>query len=186
MEQIKYILHELSLITEGKKVRWLMMFLEPRAGVIISYRFDRLGYLLFGGVWPALRILFYPVFWFLRFLSCRHEINYKADIGCGLQVWHPTLGVVVNGDAVIGKNCQLYGGNSIGVRRAIKPGDLTLGDDVVLGINSCVLGPARIGNRVKVGAGAVVVSDFEDDCIVVGVPAVLKQKNERQKPLESS
>jgi serine acetyltransferase len=46
-----------------------------------------------------------------------------------------------------------------------------IGNDVFLGINSCILGPAHIGNRVTIGAGAVVVSDLPDGCMAVGVPA---------------
>jgi serine acetyltransferase len=170
-EQLQFLRHELFLLTQNKPIRWLVLFFEPSAGVLISYRLDRCFYLLCGPVWTALRILAFPLFLFLRLLSCRHEICFKAQIGQGLQVWHPTLGLAVHGDAIVGKNCILYGGNSIGVRRGIRRGELVLGDDVVLGINSCILGPARIGNRVVIGAGAVVVSDIPQNTVAVGVPA---------------
>ncbi len=170
-EQLRFLAHELGRLTHGKALRWLVLFFEPSAGVLISYRLDRAGYLLCGRVWTALRVLFLPLFLFFRLLSCRHEICFQARIGRGLQVWHPTLGVVVNGDAIVGENCILYGGNSIGCRRAIQRGELVLGDNVTLGINACVLGPAKIGNRVALGAGAIAVGDIADDTVVVGVPA---------------
>ncbi len=169
--QFRFLAHELRLLTHGKSSRWLVLFFEPSAGVIISYRLDRCGYLLCGQIWTALRVLFLPGFWFLRLLSCRHEICFKAAIGRGLQVWHPTLGVVVHGDAMVGNDCILYGGNSIGCRRGVRRGELVLGDNVTLGINACVLGPVQIGNRVTIGAGAVVVSSLADDAVAVGVPA---------------
>ncbi|MGA3142905.1 MAG: hypothetical protein ABSF10_07655 [Verrucomicrobiota bacterium] len=170
IEQLRFLRHELCLLTHDKPIRWLVLFFEPSAGVLISYRLDRCFYLLCGPVWTALRILAFPLFLFLRLLSCRHEICFKAQIGQGLQVWHSTLGLAVHGDAIVGKNCILYGGNSIGVRRGIRRGELVLGDDVVLGINSCILGPARIGDRVVIGAGAIVVSDIPQNTVVVGVP----------------
>lgn len=139
--------------------------------MLISYRFDRCGYLLAGNIWTALRVFFLPLWLLFRLLGCRHEICFKAAIGNGLQVWHPTLGVVVNGDAIVGENCTLYGGNSIGVRRGIQRGELALGDNVTLGINACVLGPAVIGNRVTLGAGAMAVGNLADDTVAVGVPA---------------
>ncbi|KAB2638196.1 MAG: serine acetyltransferase [Verrucomicrobia bacterium] len=171
LEQLQFLGHELCLLSSGKATRWLVIFFEPAAGVTISYRIDRCGYLLCGQVWMALRVLAYPLFLVLRLLSCRHEICCKAQIGRGLQLTHPTLGMVINGDAIIGRNCLLNGGNSIGVRRGIVPGQLVVGDDVTLGVNSCVLGPLRIGNRVVIGAGAIVVSDLPDDCVARGVPA---------------
>ncbi len=170
-DQLRFLAHELVLLTHGKPIRWLVLFFEPSAGVIISYRLDRCGYLLCGRVWTALRALFLPLFLFLRLLSCRHEICFAAQIGRGLQVWHPTLGVVVHGDAIVGKNCILYGGNSIGVRRGIRRGELVVGDNVILGINACILGPAQIGSCVTIGAGAIVVNDLTQDSVAVGVPA---------------
>jgi serine acetyltransferase len=171
MEQLRFLAHELWLLTAGKPVRWLVLFFEPPAGVLISYRLDRCGYLLAGPAWTGLRVLAFPLFLLLRVFSCRHEICFKAEIGRGLRVLHATFGLVVHGDAVVGRNCLLYGGNSIGVRKAIRRGELVLGDDVALGINACVLGPVRVGNRVTIGAGAMVVSDLPDDTVAVGVPA---------------
>ena len=84
---------------------------------------------------------------------------------------HPTLGNVIDGEAVVGENCVLIGGNSLGGRRPIRRGQLVLGDDAVLGIHSCVLGPVRIGNGVQIGAGAVVVHDLKDGAVAVGIPA---------------
>ena len=95
---------------------------------------------------------------------------------------HPTLGNVIDGEAVVGENCVLIGGNSLGGRRPIRRGQLVLGDDAVLGIHSCVLGPVRIGNGVQIGAGAVVIHDQEDGAVVVGMPAraIVKGKGNKE------
>ena len=171
MEQFQFLIAELKMLTDHKRARWLVLFFEPTAGVLISYRLDRAGYLLGGASWTLLRLLALPVWLGLRVLSCRHEIHFKANIGGGLRIMHPTLGVVVNGDAVVGKNCLLNGGNSIGCRKPIRRGELVLGDDVQLGINACVLGPVLIGDRVSIGAGAVVIHDLPAGSVAVGVPA---------------
>lgn len=171
IEQLKFMLHEVALVTGGKRARWLVIFFSSPAGVIISYRLERFFYLIVGRPWAALRVFLLPLFWVLRLASAGHEICYTAQIGRGLRVLHPTLGVVVHGDAIVGKNCVLTGGNSIGVRKPARRGELIVGDDVNVGFNACILGPVRVGNRVRIGAGAVVVKDVPDDAIAVGVPA---------------
>ena len=46
-----------------------------------------------------------------------------------------------------------------------------IGDDVVLGTGAKLIGPIRIGNRARIGANAVVVTDVDQDATAVGVPA---------------
>jgi serine acetyltransferase len=65
----------------------------------------------------------------------------------------------------------LVGGNCIGTRPDLPEAELRLGDHVSLGINAVIIGPVRIGNRVVVGAGAVVVDDCPDGVVMIGVPA---------------
>ena len=45
-EQLAFLGHELRLLTDGRPARWLVLFFEPSAGVIMSYRLDRSCYLL--------------------------------------------------------------------------------------------------------------------------------------------
>jgi len=85
-EQLDFLGYELRLQTEGKAIRWLVIFFEPCAGVNISYRLDRFGYLLCGRAWIALRVAAFPLFLLLRLVSCRHEICFKAQIGRELRV----------------------------------------------------------------------------------------------------
>ncbi len=124
---------------------------------------SRSAYLAFGPAWSATRVALSPAFYALRpwFGGC--EISYRADIGRGLRILHPGLGVVISGKAIVGENLILVGGNCIGGRRSLGDGDLVLGDNVTLGANACVLGPVRVGNNVRVGANAVVFRDTKDD-----------------------
>jgi len=74
-------------------------------------------------------------------LDARHEIHYQANIGKGLMILHASLGVVISKYAVCGEHFMLTGGNCIGGRKALKPGDVYLGNHVSLGANAVVLGP---------------------------------------------
>lgn len=174
--QLKYLYYELSLIVNRKWWRWIGCWFGGSAGVITSYRLDRFFFLIFGNCYNYLRILMFPIFTLLRIISVKHDIHYNADIDRGLKILHPSLGVVISGYTIIGKNLTLTGGNSIGSRKSIKKGDLTIGDDVTVGVNAVILGPIHIGNNVTVGAGAVVIKDIDHNTIVGGVPAKILRK----------
>jgi len=175
-EQFNFMFYELTLVVNRRWWRWITCWLGGSAGVIVSYRLDRFGYLLFKNVWPAIRVLFYPIFLVLRMISASHEIHYAANIGRGLKILHPSLGVVINGKSILGEHLILTGGNCIGKRNAMGQGSLVVGSNVFLGANAVVLGPIRIGNRVQVGAGAVVIDDLPNNVVVVGVPAKIIKK----------
>lgn len=186
LTQLHYLLYEVRQPIGSKPWRWLTCWFGGSVGVIISYRVDRFFYLLVGRPWALLRILLFPLFSVLRLLSANHQIHYRADIGKGLRILHPALGVVVSGHARIGKSLILTGGNCIGGRRALKPGELVLGDNITLGANAIVLGPVRIGSRTTIGAGAVVVKDSEDDVVLAGVPAHVIGRSIELNPIYKS
>jgi len=99
-----------------------------------------------------------------------------ADIGPGLYVVH--IGAVkVHEDVRIGKNCTLLHGVTIGGARHGAP---VLGDDVFVGCHAAILGPVKIGDRVNIGGGAIVVDDMPSDCTVVGpkARAIIKKRAE--------
>ena len=106
------------------------------------------------------------IVWHLKVMLTGADINYMADLGPGLVLTHPA-GVAIMGTA--GSNFTAMAGSGLGgeVNRhenvAGWPGVPRLGDDVVLEPHSGVLGPVRIGHRVRIGAGAVVTCDVADD-----------------------
>jgi serine acetyltransferase len=171
INQLHYLAVELTQIVNRRWWRWLTIWFGSSAGVHVAYRLDRFFYLLLGKPWGGLRVLFYPLFLLLRLLSSPHQIHYTADIGKGLRILHPVLGIVVSGKTIAGENLVLTGGNCIGGREAMAHGDIVIGHNVRLGANAVVLGPARIGNSVIIGAGAVVVDSIPDSVVVAGVPA---------------
>jgi serine O-acetyltransferase len=101
------------------------------------------------------------------------EIHPLASIGPGLHLVHSS-GVVIGTYAVIGKNCRVHQGVTIGPPRGATGGgsDLaTIGDDVSFGAGAVVMAGVSIGDGAVIGANAVVTKDVGPYEIVAGVPA---------------
>lgn len=99
------------------------------------------------------------------------EIHWRATIGPGMHISHG-YGLVIHSNALIGQNPVLRHGVTIGVSHRGAHDDVPIiGDDVEFGANSIVVGKIRIGDRAKIGAGAVVVKSVPDDAVAVGNPA---------------
>lgn len=96
----------------------------------------------------------------------------------GLRIFHSN-GIVINGNARVGKNCTLYGDNCIG-NNGIDKGCPNIGDNVRLCVGAKVLGNITLANNITVAAGAVVVkSCFRSNVILGGVPAkIISYDNE--------
>ena len=73
----------------------------------------------------------------------------------GLMIYH-TSGIVVNGDAKVGKNCTLHGANVIGNMGNDLKAPI-IGDNVRLGAGAKVLGNVYIADDIQIGAGAIVL-----------------------------
>ena len=115
--------------------------------------------------WAALRHRFWSV-------VSGADIPLGSRIGGGLVLPHPN-GVVIHGDAVIGPNCLIFQQVTIG---AAARGVPTLGGHVDIGAGAKVLGPIRIGDHVLIGANAVVLCDVPEGATAVGVPAIVKTR----------
>ena len=102
------------------------------------------------------------------------DIHPAATIGRRFSIDHGA-GVVIGGTAIVGDDCLIYQGVTLGMTGNKLEGKRhpTLGNNVMVGAGAIVLGDIHIGNNVRVGAGAVVVHDVPDDVTVVGVPATV-------------
>ena len=98
------------------------------------------------------------------------EIHPGAKIGKGLFIDHG-MGVVIGETAEIGDDVLLYHGVTLGGTGKDKgKRHPTIGNNVIIGAGSKVLGPINIGNNVKIGANAVVLKDVPSNATVVGIP----------------
>lgn len=103
------------------------------------------------------------------------ELPCQVHVGKGFVIDH-SGGIVVSGYASFGARCRIRTGVVIGLARVDDPCAPQFGDDVDVGAGAKVLGRIRIGDRVRIGANAVVLVDVPDDCVAAGVPAVIKPR----------
>lgn len=69
---------------------------------------------------------------------------------------------------IIGNNCTIYQGVTLGKTASGCP---ILGNNVIVCANATIVGNVNIGDNAFIGAGAVVIHDVPDNCVVVGNPA---------------
>lgn len=105
------------------------------------------------------------------------EIHPGAVIGKGLFIDHG-MGVVIGETAVVGDNCTIYQGVTLGGTGKQKgKRHPTLGNDVLVGAGAKILGPFKVGDGAKIAAGAVVLEAVPEGCTAVGVPARIVRRN---------
>lgn len=134
--------------------------------------------------------------WLARFMSYVNrwftgiEIHPGAVIGRRFFIDHG-MGVVVGETAVIGDDCTLYHGVTLGGTTWAKgKRHPTLGNGVVIGAGAKVLGPIEIGDGVRVGSNSVVLKPVPAGTTVAGIPAHIigtrhkAAPSERVKPID--
>ena len=124
----------------------------------------------------------YRLYWLARFISTFArwvtgiEIHPGAVIGRRFFIDHG-MGVVIGETAIIGDDCMLYHGVTLGgttwdkVKR-----HPTLKNGVVIGAGAKILGPIILGENVRVGSNSVVVRSIDDNETVVGIPGRIVRK----------
>jgi len=143
--------------------------------VLVVYRFGRWRF----GVRPLfvrkIFSLLYKVAFKLIQIVTGVELPCEVHIGRNFVIDH-FGGIVISGYAKFGDNCRIRSGVVVGLRRVDEPGAPVIGDNVDIGAGAKLLGPIAIGNNVAIGANAVVLDDVPDNCIAIGVPAVIKSR----------
>jgi serine O-acetyltransferase len=110
------------------------------------------------------------------------EIHPGAQIGRRFFIDHG-MGVVIGETAVIGDDCTLYHGVTLGGTTWNKgKRHPTLKNGVVIGAGAKVLGPIEIGEGARVGSNSVVVKSVPAGVSVVGIPAhIIESKTQEDK-----
>lgn len=113
------------------------------------------------------------------------EIHPGAQIGKGLMIDHGT-GVVIGETTIIGDDCTLYQGVTLGgTGKDVGKRHPTLGNNVMVGSGAKVLGPFKVGDNSKIASNAVVLTEIPPNCTAVGVPArVVKRNGERVNDMD--
>lgn len=105
------------------------------------------------------------------------EIHPGATIGHSILIDHG-MGVVIGETAVVGNRVTLFHGVTLGgTGNHTGKRHPTVGDDVVIGAGSKILGPINISDEVKIGSNSVVLKDIPKGATVVGIPGkIVKMK----------
>ena len=127
---------------------------------LLVYRFGRWRY----GVRPALlrklfSILYHVLYKCVQILT-GIELPCEVELGRNFVIDH-FGGIIISGYAKFGDDCRIRNGVVVGLRRIDEP-----------------RAPV-IGNNVAIGANAVVLTDVPDDCVAIGIPAVIKPRKKR-------
>jgi len=93
----------------------------------------------------------------------------QVVLGKDFHIIHAEGSLSIHPDVVIGDRCGVMHNVTIGTNMG--PGAPVIGDDVFIGVNSCVLGPVTIGDRVRIGANTAVTTNVPPDSVVIGSPA---------------
>lgn len=113
------------------------------------------------------------------------ELPYTVELGRRVVFEHQH-GIVVHGHTVIGDDCIIRQGVTLGIRSMEHLDHApVLGRGVNVGAGAKILGPVRVGDHADVGANAVVLKDVPAGALAVGVPAQLvprKPHSESPRP----
>ena len=155
---------------------------DPAARHLLEVLFTYPG--LHAVIWHRIAHRFWSwrLHWLARIISALArwltgiEIHPGAVIGRRFFIDHG-MGVVIGETAVIGDDCTIYHGVTLGGTSWQKgKRHPTLKDNVVVGAGAKVLGPIDIGSGARIGSNAVIVKSVPDATTVVGVPGRVVQR----------
>lgn len=119
--------------------------------------------------WPVIGKFLGNMLWRRNCVKYASEIAQDAVVGAGLYVPHP-YGIVV-GRCEIGDNVELLQNTTIGKLRSNDASFPRIGNGVKVGAGAVILGSITIGENAVIGANAVVLQDVPDNATAVGNPA---------------
>lgn len=113
------------------------------------------------------------IIFLFQFVVFHNYIHYKADIGKGTLCAGKATGIYIHKGAKIGENCIFAHQVSVGGRGGPENTKKlpVIGNNVFVGIGAKILGDLTVGDDVVIGANAVITKDVPSNCIVAGVPA---------------
>lgn len=147
----------------------LIAFLSIEFRLVLSHRIQNMLWTL------GFRKIAYLFYLFSKW-KYKCDIHPAAVIGPGLRIGHCS-DIVIGPEVIIGSFAIIFNGVTLGNQQLIEKNNMPkLGNYVVLGTGSKILGDISIGNMVKVGANSVVIRSVPNGKIVAGVPAKIIKK----------
>ena len=106
------------------------------------------------------------------------EVSTGISIPASVKIGHSFYighfgGIIFNANTIIGNNCNVSQGVTIGVSGLDESrGVPIIGNNVYIGVNSVIAGKINVGNNVLIGSASLITSDVEDESVMLGVPAI--------------
>lgn len=177
-----HIKEDISIVFErdpAARTHWEILTTYPGVHALMMHRLSH--WLWKGRFYWLARFSSHIARWFTGI-----EIHPGATIGHRVFIDHG-MGVVIGETAVIGDDCTLYHGVTLGGTSWNKgKRHPTLENGVVIGAGAKVLGPITIGAGAKIGSNAVVVKDVPVNATAVGIPARILEEEKAKKRDETA
>jgi serine O-acetyltransferase len=178
MTLFKLILSDLSKHQKYGANLFVILFLTQGFWAVFQYRFahyiyKKIKWQPFRLILLSITLLWQKVIEILTGIS----IPASAKIGHSFYIGH-FGGIIINADSIIGNNCNVSQGVTIGVSGIGKNrGVPVIGNEVYIGANSVIVGKISIGDNVLIGACSMVNRSLTDSDVALGVPAVVVSQN---------
>lgn len=143
--------------------------------VMMVYRFGNWRYQIKPRLLRAPLSFVYKLFKVLSQILTGIDLPCEARVGKRFKIEH-FGGIIISGDAQFGDDCVIRNGVTVGLRRTGTRGAPKIGDRVDIGAGAVILGDIVIGHDVAIGANAVVLTSIPPDSIAVGVPAQIRPR----------
>ena len=145
---------------------------------LLIYRFGHARFVIRNKIIRAPWTIVYVFLHKLSEMFLGISIGSTATLGRRLTIEH-NGGIFIHGNAVIGDDCLIRQGVTIGNLGYDDPlGAPKIGNRVQIGAGAKILGRVVVGNDVMIGANAVVITNFPDNVVVFGVPARIFKSTE--------
>lgn len=176
--EYKYLIFsDLFRITRNNKSSTLIynILFNPEYKYIFWMRtnkYTKLNLLLKYIAYPVTRLI-------LRHLRFKYSISISpnTNIGCGFNINH-FGNIVINPKSIIGKNCTISQGVTLGQKNRGKyKGYPILGDNIYIGPGVKIIGSVKIDNNVAIGANSVVTKNIPANSVVIGIPGKVISQN---------
>ena len=105
------------------------------------------------------------------------HMNYGATFSEPPQLPHGLNGIIVSHNAVIGKNVRIFHQVTIGEGKGGAP---IIGNNVIIGAGSKLIGGIHIGDNVSISAGCTVMQDIPSNSTVFPGEVIIKVKREKK------
>ncbi|MBU0924984.1 serine acetyltransferase [bacterium] len=110
------------------------------------------------------------IIYYIQFILFNSSVPYKCKIGKNTKFAYGGIGVVIHERAEIGDNCIIGQGITIG-GKSKETNVPKIGNNVYIAAGSRIIGNVTIGDDVVIGANSVITKDIPSNCIVAGIPA---------------